>query len=136
MTISAWFSIIMGALVALIGLINPLLMGEVLGRPNGSETLRGLHRWLGRLFVLGFLAFFVYMAPRAAYLSNFPVYEAMHAILGFTLLPLILAKYLASVRYKKYMNSLGTLGLTIAALVFTLICLSSGHILMEILFKA
>jgi hypothetical protein len=76
------------------------------------------------------------VAPRAAHFGNFAPYEILHATLAMVLLPLTIGKFLAANRHTKYMNHLGGLGLAIASLTFALIMLTSGHILMEVFFKA
>ncbi len=45
-------SLVIGAAIVtgVVGIVNAVIMFEVLGRKRGSDFLRSLHRWLGLLF--------------------------------------------------------------------------------------
>lgn len=118
-----------------LGIINALLMCEVLGRRGGSGSHRSAHRWLGRLFLVITLVLFAYMFPRVAHLGQFPTYAVFHAVAGMALAVLVVTKYLIVVRYKSYMSSLPTYGFIIIFTTFIVIFLSSLHDIAERLFR-
>jgi hypothetical protein len=126
---------IIGLVLLVLGIIATIAICEVLGRKGGSNNLRAIHRWTGRLFMVIALGLFVYMFPRAAHLSQFPTHAVFHAVAGMILVPLIIAKYLIVVRYKSYMNSLPVYGFSILLITFVVIYLSSFHHIAERLFE-
>ena len=116
---------IAGLGLLVLGIINTVLMCEVLGRKGGSKSHRSTHRRLGQLFLVITLVLFVYMFPRAAHFGQFPTYAVFHAVAGMALAVLVVAKFLIVVRYKSYMDSLPIFGFTILLITFVLIFLSS-----------
>jgi|GEM_PF-2815670 len=120
------FDSIMGMALLLLGAVNTILIFEVLGRRGASDKLRLLHRWLGRIFAVSFLAFFVYMVPRVAHFANFPTHTVFHGVFGLALFPVVLGKVLIVKRYKNYMNSLPVLGFGILLLTFLVIGLGAA----------
>jgi hypothetical protein len=126
---------IVGVGLLVVGVVNAILMFEVLGGPKGAKSLREVHRWLGWIFVVVFVLFFIFMLPRAAHFGSFPVFAVLHAFVGMTLLPIVVAKPLVARRYKTYMGSMPELGFIILVGTFVLIMLSGGHMLIEALVK-
>ena len=64
--------ILAGAIIlAVLGIVNTLLIVEILGRRGGPQIFKTAHRWLGRLFMILFSAFFVYMIPRIVFLRKY-----------------------------------------------------------------
>ena len=126
---------IAGLVLLVLAIIGTIAICEVLGRKVGSNNLRAIHRWTGRLFIVIALGLFVYMFPRAAHLGQFPTFAVFHAVAGIILVPLIIAKYLIVVRYKSYMSSLPTVGFSILLITFVVIYLSSIHHIAERLFE-
>ena len=64
-----------GLVLLVLGIIATVAICEVLGRKGGgSNNLRAIHRWTGRLFIVIALGLFVYMFPRAAHLDQFLKY--------------------------------------------------------------
>ncbi len=126
---------ILGVVLLVIGVVNTVLMFEVLGGPKGAKRLREIHRWVGWIFVVAFVLFFVFMLPRAAHLGSFPLFAVLHAFVGMTLLPIVIAKTLVARRYKSYMGYMPQLGFIILVGTFVIIMLSGGHMLIEALVK-
>ncbi len=93
-----------------IAAINGLLMLETIGVKRASGGFRRAHKWLGRFYVVVFAFLFVAMFPRIAYLQGMPPAALCHLISGLTLLPFVVAKVLAGMRYKLLHASLPTLG--------------------------
>ena len=63
--------ILAGAIIlAALGIVNTVVIAEILGRRGGPEIFKLAHRWLGRIFMVLFSAFFVYMIPRVAFLRK------------------------------------------------------------------
>lgn len=126
MEILKWISLILGVSLAGLGIVNTLLMFETLGRRGAPGSLRSLHRWLGRIFVFVAVAQFVYMVPRIGHIGQFSFSQTFHAVLGLTLLPMIVWKILIVRRYKSYMGILPALGFTIMVVTFVAIALTAG----------
>lgn len=120
-------SITAGMVLLVIGIANTAIMFEVLGRKGAPGSFRSLHRILGWIFVLGVIGFIIYMFPRAAHLAKFNASQALHAALGTALVPLAVAKFLVSRRYKAYMGSFPEMGFIILAVTVVVIMLSVGH---------
>lgn len=102
-----------GLILIFLGVVNVLIMLETLGRKGSSETLRNIHRWLGRTFMVGFLAFFVYMSPRVRFLGGLPAHELFHSLMAFAVIPLVIGKYLVVTRYRNYLGSAVQLGVIV-----------------------
>ncbi len=128
-------SVTLGIVLFLIGTANAVIMFEVLGRKGAPAGFRSLHRWLGRVFALGVIGFFIYMFPRAAHFGSFNAAQVCHAVLGTALVPLVVAKFLVARRYKAYWSSFPELGFVMLVVTFIAIVLTSGHEIAEKLFK-
>ena len=105
-------SVVVGGamIVGLTGIVNSIVMFEVLGRKRGSSFLKSLHRWLGLFFTGIFTALFIYMLPRLAFFANVPVNYLFHGLIAVTVFVLLLAKLCVVRRYKSYTGSLPSLG--------------------------
>ncbi len=114
--------------LAIVGIINTIIILEVLGRRGGApEILKSAHRWLGRLFMAMFTAFFIYMVPRIAFFENIPVNFLIHGFLGMTVFILLIIKFCVVRRYKGYMTALPSIGVYIM-LGSVLIVMSSAGV--------
>jgi len=127
MELLKWISLISGVSLIVLGIVNTALMFETLGRRGGPNILRPLHVWLGRIFVFMAVVLFIYMIPRIANINQFSPYATSHAVLGLSLLPLAVWKWLIATRYKSYMGSLPALGFTIMVVTFAALMLTCGH---------
>jgi hypothetical protein len=67
------------------------------------------------------------MIPRLANINNFSPYAAFHAVLGLSLLPLAVWKWLIARRYKSYMGAMPGLGFAIMVVTFAALMLTVGH---------
>jgi hypothetical protein len=104
--------VITGAItLVIIGIVNTLVILEVLGRKGGRNSLRVLHRWLGFCFVILFTGLFVYMVPRIAFFENIPVNFLVHGFTAIVVFSLLIVKLIIVRRYKLYMGSLPSIGL-------------------------
>lgn len=112
--------------LAIVGVVNTLLMFEVLGRRHPSQTFRSLHKWLGWIFIAVTAVFFIFMIPKISHAQAFGPSTAFHAVFGLTLLPLIVWKPLIVRRYKAYMGILPVLGFTIMVVAFLVVALTAG----------
>jgi len=121
--------ILAGAIsLAIVGIINTIVIVEVLGRRcRAPEILKSAHRWLGRLFMAIFIAFFIYMLPRIAFFENTPVNFLIHGFLGMTVFILLIIKFCVVRRYKGYMSALPLIGVYIM-LGSVLIVMSSAGV--------
>ena len=97
-------------IVGLTGIVNSIVMFEVLGRKRGSSFLKSLHRWLGLFFTGIFTALFIYMLPRLAFFANVPVNYLFHGLIAVTVFVLLLAKLCVVRRYRAYTGLLPSLG--------------------------
>jgi len=106
-------SIVLTGAIALvvIGIVNALVILEVLGRKGGRNSLRATHRWLGFCFVILFTGLFVYMVPRIAFFENVPVNFLVHGFTAIVVFSLLIVKLIIVRRYKLYMGSLPSIGL-------------------------
>jgi hypothetical protein len=117
----------LGVILMLIGIVNPILMYELLGRRAKSPSFRRVHRWLGWVFVAGFFGLFAYMLPRIAGLEKFPVFALLHAVVGLALVPFVMAKVLVARRYTAYASSMPWLGFLILVGTLIVIMLTAGQ---------
>jgi hypothetical protein len=97
--------------LVVIGIVNILVILEVLGRKGGKNSLRALHRWLGFCFVILFTGLFAYMVPRIAFFENIPVNFLVHGFTAIVVFSLLIVKLIIVRRYKLYMGSLPSIGL-------------------------
>ncbi len=125
---------IVGIVLLALGIVNTVLMCEVLGRKGAPNSYRLIHRWLGRIFVVAALGTFIYMFPRAAHLGQFPPHAVFHAFAGLALVPLVIAKYLVAARYRSFSVTMLGLGFAILTCLFIAIMLASGHAVAEKIF--
>ncbi len=105
-------SLVIGAAIVtgVVGIVNAVIMFEVLGRKRGSDFLRSLHRWLGLFFTGIFTTLFIYMLPRLAFFANVPVNYVLHGLVAVVVFVVLLAKFFVVRRYKVYAVSLPALG--------------------------
>jgi len=119
--------ILAGAIIlAVLGIVNTLLIVEILGHRGGPEILKSAHRWLGRLFMILFSAFFVYMIPRIAFFENTPVNFLIHGFLGMAVFVFLIIKLCVVRRYKGYMTALPLIGLYIMLGTILIVMSSAG----------
>jgi hypothetical protein len=123
-----------GVLLICLGIFNVLIMLEILGRKGSSGKLRNIHRWAGRTFVVGFLAFFVYMLPRARFMGGLPAYELFHSLMAFAVIPLVIGKYLVVTRYKNYLGSAVQLGVIVMIGALLIVVTTAGPNLLSKLY--
>lgn len=123
-----------GLLLICLGILNVLVMLEIQGKKVNSRRLGNIHRWVGRIFIVGFLAFFVYMLPRARFLGGLPAYELFHALMAFAVVPLVIGKYLVVTRYKNYLGSAVQLGVIIMTGALLIVITTAGPILLTKLY--
>lgn len=131
MTLLKLISLYSGAGLMVLGIVNTLLMFEMLGRRGAPASLRTLHRWLGRIFVLMTVALFIYMTPRLAHINQFTPHATFHAVLGLTLVIMSIWKVLIVWRYKAYMGVMPAFGFTLMVVAFVALMLTSGHMIAE-----
>ncbi|MGA8831472.1 MAG: DUF6529 family protein [Desulfomonilaceae bacterium] len=119
--------ILAGAIIlAVLGIVNTLLIVEILGRRGGPQIFKTAHRWLGRLFMILFSAFFVYMIPRIAFFENIPVNFLIHGFLGMAVFVFLIIKLCVVLRYKGYMTALPLMGLYIMLGTILIVMSSAG----------
>ncbi len=119
--------ILTGAIIlAVLGIVNTMFITEILGRRGGPEIFKFAHRWLGRLFVVLFSAFFVYMIPRVALFENTPVNFLIHGFLGMAVFVILIIKLFVVRRYKVYMTALPSIGLYIMLGTILIVMSSAG----------
>jgi len=119
---------VMGTGLLAIAAINGLLMLETIGRKPTRGGFRRAHKWLGRLYVVVFAFLFMAMFPRIAYLEGMPPTTLCHLISGLSLLPFVVAKVLAGMRYKQLHASLPTLGFMVIYFTYMTILTSGFYV--------
>ena len=116
-----------GLVLLVVGIVNAVLMGEVMGRKGAQKNYRSLHKLLGRMFAVISILLFIFMIPRAAHFGQFPAYAVFHATAGICLIVLVAAKYLIAARYKSFTGALPVYGVALLSLTCIVVFLSSIH---------
>lgn len=119
--------ILAGAIIlAALGIVNTVVIAEILGRRGGPDIFKLAHRWLGRIFMVLFSAFFVYMIPRVAFFENTPVNFLIHGFLGMAVFITLIIKLCVVRRYKGYMMALPLIGVYIMLGTILIVISSAG----------
>jgi hypothetical protein len=119
--------ILAGAIIlAALGIVNTVVIAEILGRRGGPDIFKLAHRWLGRIFMVLFSAFFVYMIQRVAFFENTPVNFLIHGFLGMAVFIALIIKLCVVRRYKGYMTALPLIGVYIMLGTILIVMSSAG----------
>ncbi|MFC1869062.1 DUF6529 family protein, partial [Thermodesulfobacteriota bacterium] len=116
----------------LTGLAAVLIMLEIQGHPGKNNHLKGLtllHRVLGFIFILLYVAVTILMIIRiAGYHQELALRPLIHAHLAVFLLPVLTLKWLVVRRFKRFFNYLPVLGCLILAVAVLLCAMTAGFV--------
>jgi hypothetical protein len=116
----------------LVGLAADLIMLEIQGNPKKRAHLKGLtfvHRALGVLFILVYIAALLFMVIRIAfYHQELALRPLIHACLALSLLPMFGLKWLIVRRFNRFFSYLPVLGSLILATALVSSAMSAGHV--------
>lgn len=122
-------STIVSIVILLVGLIALYTMMSVQGRtPKNPHLYTKVHKVTGYLFAVLFLFMFVTMVWRVEdYWEESSARTALHVLLAVVVLFLLTIKILIPRYFKRLSSHLFGLGITIYAMVFSLVCITAGY---------